>query len=194
MLESRGIRKNQVLAWPDDYYWETDAKKREEMLKGRLIVEDSEENRIRSRLFEKRYVTPGKGIQGTDYFMKIIMTMEKIAESKDSFFGKKSFQKGIREIRDTFCLDLLQDKPEYSELWKEEFVNLWSLYIEVCRDDNNYAGLLLGTGRMSKGRLIEKLEADIYHKSTELPEQLGLAREMAPFREAASEAFYRYYS
>ena len=54
MLESRGIRKNQVFAWPDDYYWETDAKKREEMLKGRLIEEDSEENRIRSRLFEKR--------------------------------------------------------------------------------------------------------------------------------------------
>ena len=194
MLESREIRKNRVFTWPDDYYWETDPKKREEMLKDRLKEEDSEENQIRSRLFEKRYVTPGKGIRGTDYFMKILMTMEKIAEMKDSFFGKKSFQKGIREIRDTFCLDLLKEKPDYANLWEEEFINLWCLYIELCRDDNNYAGLLLGTGRMSKERLINKLEADLYHKSTELPEKMGLSEEMLPFRNAASEAFYRYYS
>ena len=47
---------------------------------------------------------------------------------------------------------------------------------------------------MSKGRLIDKLKADMYHKSTELPEALDLADEMQTCRIAASEAFYRYYS
>ena len=194
MLESNGIRRRRTLTWPDDYYGETDPEKRHELLKEQLSINDSEENRIRHKLFEKRYITPEKGITGTDYYMKVLMSMEKTAQLKKSFLGKKAYWKGLQEIRDIFCLDLLKEKPAWAGLWEEEFFHLWCLYIETCRDDNNYAGLLLGTGRMSKDRLIDKLKADIHHKSTELPESLGLSEELLSFRTAASEAFYSYYS
>lgn len=193
MLELNRMARNRDLDWPDNYYLETDAKKRGELIKNQLEGDESEENRIRYRLWEKRYTIPKKGITGVDYFMKMALTMEKIAELKDSFLGKKAYRKGLLEIRDTFCLDLLKEKPAYAGLWKEEFINLWSLYIEICKDDKNYTSILLGTGRMSKERVIEKLKGDLYRKTVLLPEALDLEEELAPYRQAGSEAFYYYF-
>ena len=193
MLEFNRMVRSQELSWPDNYYSETDGKKRGELIKAQLEKDDSEENRIRFRLWEKRYTSPKKGLTGVDYFLKMALTMEKIADLKDSFLGKKSFRKGVLEIRDLFCLDLLKEKQEYAGLWKDEFLNLWSLYIEVCKDDKNYTSILLGTGRMSKERIIGKLKGDIYHKTVLMPEALGLAEELTPYREAGSEAFYYYF-
>ncbi len=193
MSFNKNIRE-QSLSWPDSFYLETDAKKREELLKARLEQDDSEENRIRYQLLEKRYMKAGRGIDGTDYYMKILMTMEQTADLKDSFLGKRSFRRGLEEIRDRFCLDLLQEKPEYTSLWKDEFLNLWCRYIEACKNDKNYTGIVMGLGQMSDDRLIGKMSNDIDRKTLDLPEKLGLSQDLATFREAAQEAFQYYFS
>ena len=185
----RTIRDN-TFAWPEDYYLETDAKKREALLKAQLEKDNSEANQIRFLLWKKRYTIPGKGITGADYYMRMLLNLEIICERKKSFFGKKRFQKGIEEIRDVFCLDQLKEKPELADLWEKEFVNLWRLYITCCKEDSNYGGIILGVGRMSDNRLAGKIENDIEMKTGTIPEELGLSEELTQFRQAAWEAYH----
>ena len=192
MQKYRTTIENESVSWPDDYYLETSAEKRKAILEAQLASDDSEDNRIRYQLWEKRYTSPKKGFTGADYFMKTIITMETITDDHSIFFRKKRTEKEIRTIRDTFCLDLLKEKAEYSYIWKEEFLHLWRLYIEACKDDRNYSGLIMGTGKMSEKRLVSKLTNDIYQKSVLLPEKLHLSEELSEFREAAREAVRLY--
>lgn len=191
MTEFNNSFRNSQFTWPDNYYMETDAKKREGLLKAQLETDHSEENQVRYQIWTKRYTIPKKGVTGADYYMRMLIHMELLYEKKNSFFGKKSYQKGLAEIRDVFCLDLLKEKPELANLWKEEFVHLWTLYISSCKDDNNYNGILLGLGKMSKDRLESKIKNDVEHKAVVIPEELGLAEELTLFRQAAWEAYHR---
>ena len=193
MLRNNTKDKKNDFGWPENYYLETDAKKRKELLNTQLESDPTEENQLRQRLWEKRYTLPGKGMTGADYFMRVVLTMELVAEKSKSLFGKKTFREGIQEIRDVFCLNLLKENPDYSYVWKEEFVNFWSLYIEACKGDKNYTGLFMGLGHMSDENLRNKLKNDIGHKAVELPEKLGLSQELTPFREAGREAFSYYF-
>ena len=185
--------ENKVFSWPDNYYFEIKPANREKALKARIETEDSEENRIRYQLWEKRYTLPGKGVTGADYYMKVVMGMGPLCESRNSFFGKKAYRKGMQEIRNTFCLDLLKEKPQYADLWRKEFQNFWVLYMKSCIEDRNYSGIVMGMGQMSEDRLSSKLYNDIQQKTEVFPEKLGLAEELAQFRQAAWEIYYRYY-
>ena len=184
-LDLDRVKRQSSLSWPDNYYLETDVSRREEMLKKQLETEDSEENHIRYQLWKQRYVSPRKGITGADYYMRVVMDLEKVAKDRDSFFGRRAFEKKIREIRSTFCLDLLKKKPEYVGLWMDEFIHFWSLYIETCKEDSNYGGLALGLGRMPMDKLMNKLKNDIYKKAVVLPEEMGMADELEPYTKAA---------
>ena len=181
------------LPWPDNYYTEMKPAKREMALKARLETEDSEENRIRYRLWERRYTLPGKGMTGADYYMKTVMVMGHLCENKNAFFGKRAYKKGIKELRHTFCLDLLKEKPQYADLWRKEFQNFWMLYIKCCTEDRNYSGIVMGMGQMSDDRLASKIYNDLHQKAEVIPEKLGLSEELTQFRQAAWEAYYRYF-
>ena len=192
-MEFGRYNRNTTVPWPDNYYMETNPLRREELLKARLEEDDSEENQIRYQLWQSRYNGPGKKKAGADYYMRALLSMGAFVEKKSSFLGKKTYQKGVRMLRDTFCLDLLKEKPQYAYLWRDEFVHLWSIYIEACRDDRNYSSIMLGVGRMSQGSLVSKIKHDIHQKSVILPEELGLSEELIQFRQAAREAFSYYY-
>jgi len=193
MLRFNRNAREPSLIWPDNYYLETNAKVREDILKSQLEKDPSKENLLRYQLWKKRYTLPGKGITGVDYYMKLVLSMELTAEKRNSLFGKKSFRKELGQIRDIFCLDQLKEFPDYAHLWKDEFLNFWSLYIEVCREDKNYTGELLGLGRISGERLTNKLKNDMEQKAVILPEKLGLSDDLSLFGEAAREAFCYYF-
>lgn len=193
MVKSSLFNKDMALAWPDNYYSETKPAVREKLIKAQLEKDNSKENQLRYRLWEKRYTLPKKGMTGADYYMRVVMGMEFLCEQKSSLFGKRTVKKGIQEIRDTFCLDLLKDEPDYSALWKNEFLNFWSLYVEVCKNDKNYSGVILGMGKLSDNRLKSKLKNDIQRKTSEFPEELGLAEDLTLYRQAAWEVFSYYF-
>ncbi len=184
-LDINKMKRQSELSWPDNYYSQTDASIREEILKRQLETEDSEENHIRYQLWKQRYAPSRKGLTGTDYYMRVVLDLERVFEDRNSFLGRRVYEKKIKEIRSTFCLNLLKQKPEYASLWVDEFIHFWSLYIDACKEDNNYGGIALGLGRMPKDRLMSKLRNDIYKKAVELPEEMGMADELQPYTQAA---------
>lgn len=186
------VSKREIL-WPENYYSETDARKREALLEERIKEEPSRENELRRLLWEKRYTDGRKGFTGIDYYMKTWIDLESAAEKRNSLFGRKNFVKAVKDMKNVFQFELLQNTPEYESVWYAEFINFCCFYIELCKSDKSYSGILFNLGKMSDENLALKLAKDLYHKTVVLPKEIGMKKEFSLFAKAARESFGFYY-
>ncbi len=193
MLERDAGQSIRQLEWPDDYYMETDGMRRKALLDQALAVEDTEENHLRLRLWNKRY-TDGRGkYDGTDHFFKVWVDLPFIVKECNSFLGKRKAGKRKAEILEVLGLDILGEKPEYRDVCYREFVNFCSTYIQISRNDRSYSTTLFGIGAIPEDTLLKKIASDLCKRTIEYPGLLGIGENTELLALAAKSAFEGYY-
>ena len=193
MLEKEISADCRQYVWPDNYYMETDGMRRKEYLNEALKKEDSHENRLRQKLWEKRYTDARGRYDKADHFLRAWLDLPILVKDMKGIFGKSRVRKGVQEIRDTFLLDLLKENLENKDVWYREFVHLACFYIQVSTTDRSYTTTLFGIGKLPEDNLVKKIAADLCHKTITCPEILGFRKDQEVLAQAARDAFNLYY-
>jgi len=193
MLERDVGQSVRQFEWPDDYYMETDGMRRKALLDQALAAEDTEENRMRLLLWNKRYTDHKGKYDGTDHFFRVWVDLPFIVKECNSFLGKKKAGKRKAEVLETLGLNIPEEKPEYRDVWYREFVNFCSTYIQISRNDRSYSTTLFGIGAIPEDSLLKKIAADLCKRTIEYPCLLGIGDKTELLAAAAKSAFAGYY-
>ena len=169
MLERDAGQSVRQFEWPDDYYMETDGMRRKALLDQALAAEDTEENRMRLLLWNKRYTDHKGKYDGTDHFFRVWVDLPFIVRECNSFLGKRKAGKRRAEVLETRGLNIPEENPEYRDLWYREFVNFCSTYIQISRNDRSYSTTLFGIGAIPEDNLLKKIAADLCKRAIEYP-------------------------
>lgn len=199
MIKQNSLPTKGCCEWPENYYRETDAANRKEILmarieEGRINGEKvSRENQLRLLLWEKRYLN-GKGKQdGIDYYLKMWNELKFALEQKSGLFGKKTLQKTVKSVKDVFQLDRLKKETDCRKVWYDEYVNFCSFYIGICQTDKSYTSVLFHLATISEENLTIKIARDLYEKTVVIPKKLGMAEDFSMLAKAARDSFLFYY-
>ena len=179
------------LPWPDSYYEPISGDKRYELLNAALGEEDSEENRLRLKLWEYRYgkVAENNGKPKLDNFMKLWLDLEYFSGRTNSFFGVKKATKEIKKDMDHLGC---QEMKEYGELGLallyEELVQAGRYYFELCASDKNYTTEIFGLKTISQEKFVNKITDDVFRICYKTPKLLNLQDDLEMFTKAVTEA------
>lgn len=177
--------------WVRNYYDETDRPKRKTILdKG--IEEDgmTPENELRLHLYEARYGDSETAGREVDYFIRGWMTLEYLKSTSKFFLTKRKVSKEIATVREDWQFAKAAEYGEAgAEILYRELCNLARLYIQICRRDKAYGSFLFGIGRVKDSTLSKRVFDDIYRMAYELPHNMELVEEFAPFTKAATLTF-----
>ena len=175
--------------WVEQYRREPEKEERKEILEKAIAEEGlTEENALRKQFFEERYEEAKSG--NIDHFIRGWMSLAYLENEKNSFFAKNRIKKEVDKIREDFNLDLAAKHGEMGQrVLYDEFYNAARLFMHLCEEDRTYGAILLGLGRMKPARLIAKIAWDFYRVAYEIPQAIGMEKELETFRKALTEAF-----
>lgn len=173
------------------YYREHDPMKRKALLDAAIAEEDSEENRVRSELWDIRYQEQQSGTPSrADGFLALWMSMEFNKNAGNKLFGTKSACKEIRKKLEQLKFKELQEQDElHQKLLYRECCHMVKMYMELCETDRSYNSTLCGIMHISKERAKAKLQADMLQTAVELPKSIGMEKELAIVTKAAREMY-----
>ncbi len=197
MYQNGKRNKIMELPWPDSFYEPISGDRRYKLLEEALGEEDSEENRLRLKLWEYRYgsVSRNNGKPSMDNFMKLWLDLEFYSQKTNSLFGVKNVAKEIKRDIDNMGY---QEMQEYGELGLamlyQEFVQAGRNYFMLCASDRNYTTELFGIKKISDERFIEKITGDVYRICYLTPKAFKLQEDLEMFTKAVTEAFEIDYS
>ncbi|MCI9470384.1 MAG: hypothetical protein HFH56_04080 [Lachnospiraceae bacterium] len=178
--------------FPESYYQETDPGRRQTLLLEALEREDTEENRIRKRLWELRYkkFPRSREQQWTDGYIKLWMSLKFAAQYVNSFFGGRGAKKDVYKLLDELEIrQLMEEGQETKDLLYREFYHGACVYLRICSSDRNYSSTILGMVPMKEGSVQEKIARDIYESLYVGVRFAQVEAELDLFRQAAKEAF-----
>ncbi|HUM82322.1 MAG TPA: hypothetical protein PLN48_00895 [Lachnospiraceae bacterium] len=193
-MTSSASAEERLLAWPDSYYNEREAKKRREMLD--LALEKGlspEEDKIRKELFHFRYpeYEKNQGSYTKDAYLASWMVFRSIGNSLNGFFSFK--KKNIKEVQSELEKMGFAAMEEYGKKGKDflylELRHMTTLYFYLCREDKQYGNIILGIGTMGDESLASKAAAEAYEVGFYVPKKLGLEKECLLWSRAVSEGY-----
>lgn len=177
--------------WLDQYNRATDAETKKKYLDEGIARDPSEVNTYRKFVWEKRFTKNGK-ITGEDTFMNSFIALNFQQEQLTSFFAHKRAAKKVDTIYAQLLLsDHLEDYQK--EVLYQEYRNLISIYVQLCRHDSKYQSVLLGLGTLKEEDLSYKLAKDLYRIVCGAPRLCGRAEDFALLSEAARDSFFSYF-
>ena len=141
-IRKENEKESIALKWPDDYYKETDAKKRRTLLSQAMEQGlEPQENKIRMDLWERRY---GRK-EGVDEFLaswiNLIYFANVVKKDRISIWHRKEKDQIMRSL----CVDMLEEGDEkVRELLYLEICHMLDFYMDICKTDKKYSGLILG--------------------------------------------------
>ena len=193
VLMYQNSRRNEImeLPWPDSYYEPISGDRRYKLLEAALGEEDSEENRLRLKLWEYRYgsVSRNNGKPSMDNFMKLWLDLEFYSQKTNSIFGVKNAAKEIKRDIDSLGY---QEMQEYGELGLtmlyQELVQAGRYYFNLCASDRNYTTELFGIKKISDERIVDKITGDVYRVCYMTPKAFKLQEDLEMFTKAVTEA------
>ena len=159
-------------AWPDCFYNEGDAQIRRDLLdEADRQALTPEENALRRRLIDKRYVKVKKdGKMATaDMYLRLWFS---ISFAGDSMRGDKIPKRSEKDIaKELKSLDIttLESEEEKALLYRE-FHHTATLYFSLSMGDKQYGSVILGFGRMSDQKVAQKIARDVAKVGCTVPE------------------------
>lgn len=179
------------LSWPDNYYERLSGAERRRLLDEAILMNDTEENRMRLKIWECRYgkVPKGKSETGMDRFIKLWMDLDYASHRLGAVFGLRFIVKPIRQDMDILGITRLQDFGAYGEeLMYQEMVQMGRYYFALCEEDKSYTSLALGLSRLNHEQFLQKITEDVYRICYQTPKVFGLQKELKLFTRAVTEA------
>lgn len=175
----------------DQYNRSTDAETKKKHLDELIATDPSEANLFRRLVWEKRFTKNGK-ITGEDAFLNSFIALNFQQEQLTSFLGHKRAAKEVGVIYDQFMLsDHLEDYQK--EVLYQEYRNLVSIYVQLCRHDPKYRSMILGLGTLKEEDLSYKLAKDLYRIVCGAPRLCNRAEDFRLLSVAARDSFYSYF-
>ena len=177
--------------WPECYYQEKDAQKRLALLQEAIQAGegDETENAIRKKLWGLRYgQQPKKNAPLPDGYVGLWVALNYHRQDRSYFRLRSAVREIEGRLRD-LGIDSMRDTEQEQQLLHRELVHAVSLYLSTC-NEGSYSTQVFGLMKMKQENLVQKIAAEIYDVTCDLPARLGLAQQLQPLRKAAFEAFY----
>ncbi len=191
MYQNKRKGNIQELPWPDSYYAPNSGEERYKLLDAAMSEQDSEENRLRFRLWECRYgqFAKNNGKPKLDYFMKLWMDLDFASGRTSSMFGVKKVIKEINKDLEVLGFSVAHEYGELGqELLYQEMVQGGRYYLALCATDKNYNSELFGLKQISEERFFDKITSDVYRVCYRTPKAFGIQEELEMFTKAVTEA------
>lgn len=186
--EKKGPDLQALLAdWPESFYRERSPLVRNAMLEEAdrqgLTPED---NALRRRIFDRRYpVIREEEEEPADLFLRLMMELKVQAQNSSGLFGERFARRSaLKLLQKTRIAELAEEGGRMRELLRQELCHLGVLYVTICGEDGNYRSLILGLGKMTDERLLEKIRGDLTEIAVTAPAKLKLEEEFAPLTES----------
>lgn len=179
------------IPWPDSYYEPVSGEERYKLLQAAMQEEDSEENRLRLKLWEYRYDSAKKnnGKPKIDNFMRLWMNLEFASGRTSSVFGVKKVIKELTKDKEALGWEEMQAYGELgANLLYQELLQGGRYYFELCASDKNYNSELFGIKHISQDKFLNKITGDVYRICYMTPKAFGLQESFSVFTEAITEA------
>lgn len=174
--------------WVEGYNMSATAEEKKQYLDIGLSKEESPENLLRKKLYERRYLDKKGKVTGADYFIAMWMELAFVKQKRNGFFGKRAMEKTAAKVRDELMMGEGTTESLKQVLY-QEYVNLISLYISLCQNDKTYKSVILGMGTIKEKTLQNKIAADIYETAIAIPRAAGMEKEYELFIRAARDSF-----
>ncbi len=182
----------QYQSWEWRYVHEIKPEKRKTILEEAIREEGmSPANELRSKILNARYGqrTQKNDTTEIDYYIRGIMSMSMMRVNTGPFAKKKNLRE-IEKVMDDWKLKFIDEYGSIGEtVIYQELCNMVLRYMDMCQNDGNYSGLLLGMGRMSDHSLSNKIMRELHTVSFEIPKKLGREKEMRLFAKAAVDMY-----
>lgn len=187
--------------WEEEFYRETDASKRLELLDGRLDGarqtvkrSDDEMNRdienFRQRLWTARY---GKRKPKNDAFVGCLMELKYISEGGLVDIGGQKKKQAV-DIISRLCLFDADKRPDAEqEILQKEIMNAFLKFIEVSRGGRGFTSIAFGMGQLTDEGVAKKIADQISSIAFDAPHKLGMDKAFAILQKAALAAFRQEY-
>lgn len=185
--EKKKEKEEKELKWPDDYYAVTDAKKRREVLLRALDAGiEPEENKIRLNMWERRY---GRK-EGVDELLAAWINLIYFANVVKKDRVSRWHRKEKDQIIQSLCVDILEESGESArELLYLEIYHMLDFYMDICKTDKKYSGLILGLGSMSKESVTHKIATEFYRVCYQVPSVFSQLEAYDILRKSAFDSF-----
>ena len=177
--------------WPECYYQENDAKKRLALLEEAIQAGegDEAENVLRKKLWALRYGQQAKKYGPLpDGYVGLWVALNYHRQDRSYFQLRGAVREIEGRLRD-LGINSMQGTEQEQQLLHRELVHAVSLYLSTC-NEGSYSTQVFGLMKMKPESLVQKIAAEIYDVTCDLPARLGLAEQLKPLRKAAFEAFY----
>lgn len=177
--------------WPECYYQENDAKKRLALLEEAIQAGegDEAENVLRKKLWALRYGQQAKKNGPLpDGYVGLWVALNYHRQDRSYFRLRGAVREIEGRLRD-LGINSMQATEQEQQLLHRELVHAVSLYLSTC-NEGSYSTQVFGLMKMKPESLVQKIAAEIYDVTCDLPARLGLAEQLKPLRKAAFEAFY----
>ena len=180
--------------WTEEFYKETDAEKRMELLKQNTENDSSDVARFREKLWAARY---GKKRLNKDAFIGCLMELKGMAEGSSVDLGGRKRKEAAQILNKLCLLDIEQkdetNQEEYREILRSELKNVFLRYIEISRTGRSFTSLIFGMGELSDEGIVKKIATHISEMVFRVPHMLHMEKEFGLLQEAALLAFRQEY-
>lgn len=175
--------------WTEEFYRETDAAKRLEILKQNEENDQSEAMQFRKKIWIARY---GKRKPTKDVFIGCLMELKYIAEGTSFDLVRKKKKEAARIIY-TLGLEEVAEQEKFRDMLLLELVNVFLKFIEVSKSGRGFTSLVFGMGQLSEEGVVKKIAEQISTIAFQAPHTLHMDKEFALLQEAALLAFRQEY-
>ena len=174
--------------WTEEYYKETDPKKRQLLLQKNADAASGNDH-FREELWIARY---GKRKPKNDAFIGCLMEMKYLSEGGMDLGGKK--KKQAVEIVNKLCLyDAEERSEEEQQILLQELKNAFLKFIDVSRSGRGFTSIVFGMGQLSDESVAKKVADQISTIAFAAPHMLHMDKEFALLQKAALAAFRQEY-
>lgn len=180
--------------WIEEFYSETDADKRLELLKKNSSDNSSgsagSADAFRQRLWTARY---GKRKPKNDAFVGCLMELKYISEGGSVDIGGQKKKQAVEIISKLCLFDADKRSAEEQEMLLYELKNAFLRFIDVSRSGRGFTSIAFGMGQLSDEGVAKKLADQISSIAFDAPHMLHMDREFAILQKAALAAFRQEY-
>ncbi len=180
--------------WIEEFYSETDADKRLELLKKNSSDNSSgsaaSADAFRQRLWTARY---GKRKPKNDAFVGCLMELKYISEGGSVDIGGQKKKQAVEIISKLCLFDADKRSAEEQEMLLYELKNAFLRFIDVSRSGRGFTSIAFGMGQLSDEGVAKKIADQISSIAFDAPHMLHMDREFAILQKAALAAFRQEY-
>lgn len=177
-------------SWLEEFYQETDANKRLELLKEHGAEGSRSDNEFRKKIWIARY---GKRKPSKDAFVGSLMELKYLAEGSPLDLGGKKKRQGAKLLVELGLANVDELSWEERRILEAELINVFLRFIEVSRKGRGFTSMVFGMGQLSDEGTAKKIAEQISVIAFEAPHILHMDREYALLKEAALQAYRKEY-